>query len=85
MCIWEGADTRSFSRAKVAKVSMDAISIAHFRAINADLRKSTRGIVQWHGHACAVKRVLESVAMPQNDGHFEMNEMVILLTCEHSC
>ena len=58
---------------------MRTILIDHLRVIKESLRKETRGHWQSHGHACAVKRVFELMAMPPNDGHFEMNEMVISL------
>ena len=79
MSLAPSAESGSLSRAKGLELSMDAISIGHFRVFKADLRKMTRLNGGQHGHAWRVKRVFDFMAMPPNDGHFEMNEMVICL------
>ena len=79
MRLWESVEKWCFSRAKAENRSMVACSIDHFRAIKEYLTKMTRSNCGQHGHGWRVKRVFELMAMAPNDGHFEMNEMVIFV------
>ena len=83
MRVWESVGKRSFSRAKCCFRSMVECSSDHFRSINEELGKSTRGNVRRHGRACAVKRVFKSMAMPPNDDHFEQRDLLYFVHFHH--
>ena len=76
MRLVHSAEYGCLARAKALEWSMDAISIDHLRAFKKSLRKRTRGICQWNGHAYAVERVFDCMAMPANDGHLEARDLL---------
>ena len=71
------------SRALCVDRRMDISMIGHFRPFEKSLGKSTRGNGRRNGHACAVKRVFKSMAMPQNDDHFEARDLLHFLDFSH--
>ena len=83
MRLVHSAEYGCLARAKALEWSMDAISIDHFRGFKASLRKRTRGICRWNGHAYAVERVFDCMAMPANDGHFEARDLLDFLDFSH--